>query len=209
MKSLLLSLTLTLSAAAYAAPVTMAVDTAASEVKWTGSKVIGDSHNGTIKLSSGTVTMNGKTLTGGEFVIDMNTINNADLAASAKDKAKLEGHLKSDDFFGVAKNPTATFKITAAKANTDKKKKHTHDVTGDLTLKGITQSMTVPATITTEKDMATAMAAFEFDRTKFDVRFGSKNFFENLAGDRVINNNIKMDVKLVAKTATTPAPAKK
>ncbi|MEK6554505.1 MAG: YceI family protein, partial [Bdellovibrionota bacterium] len=93
--------------------------------------------------------------------------------------------------------------------NKDKKKAHTHDVTGDLTIKGITKSVTVPATIKTEKDMATATASFDIDRTLFDVKFGSKNFFENLAGDRVINNNIKMDVKLVAKTATTPAPAKK
>ncbi|MEK6555965.1 MAG: YceI family protein, partial [Bdellovibrionota bacterium] len=113
MKSILIGLTLTLSSIAFAAPTTMTVDTAASEVNWTGSKVIGASHNGHIKMSSGSVQMDGKKLLGGEFVIDMNSINNVDLAGSAKDKAKLEGHLKSDDFFGVAKHPTATFKITS------------------------------------------------------------------------------------------------
>lgn len=206
MKAILVSLVFAVSSAAFAAPTVMTVDTAASEVKWTGSKVIGSSHNGAVKIKSGTVQMDGKKLTGGEFVIDMNSIANSDLT-DAKDNAKLVGHLKSDDFFGVKNHPTATFKITAAKES--KKKGQTHDVTGDLTIKGITKSVTVPATVTTEKDMATATATFNVDRTMFDVRFGSKNFFENLAGDRVINNDIKFDVKVVAKAAATPAPAKK
>lgn len=209
MKKLVLSAVVMWASAAGAAPVTMNVDPAASEIKWTGSKVIGSSHNGTIKLASGTVQVDGKQLVGGEFTIDMNTIDNEDLKSSPKDKAKLEGHLKSDDFFGVAKHPNATFKVTGAKENKDKKKAHTHDVTGDLTIKGITKTVTVPATIKTEKETATATASFEVDRTLFDVRFGSKNFFENLAGDRVINNNIKFDVKLVAKAGSAPAPAKK
>ena len=202
MKNTILALSLILAHTAIAsAKSTLALDTKASSVQWTGSKIIGDSHTGTIQITSGMVQMDGQNLVGGEFTIDMNSINNTDLAKDPKGKAKLEGHLKSDDFFGVAKHPTAVFKISEVKPNTDKKMKHTHNITGDLTIKGKTNKVTVPATIKMEKDKATAMASFEIDRTLWDVKFGSKNFFENLAGDRVINNNIKFDLNLVAQTA--------
>lgn len=194
--------TLFAATAALASTTTLSIDTKMSAVSWTGSKVVGDSHNGDVKLSAGQVQLNGENIVGGEFTIDMNTINNIDLAQDAKGKAKLEGHLKSDDFFGVAKHPTATFKILEVKATPAKKAAHTHDITGELTIKGKTNKITVPATIKIEKGMATAKATFEIDRTLWDVRYASKNFFENLAGDRIINNNIKFDLNLVAQTPT-------
>lgn len=169
-------------------PVSYTVDAAKSTITWLGKKVTG-SHNGTISLKSGSLNVNGKNVTGGTFVIDMTSIKDAD------GSEKLEGHLKADDFFGSTKYPTSTFvitKVTGSGTNVN--------VTGNLTIKGITKPLSFPATVTVNGDgTASALAGkITVDRTKYDIRYGSKSFFDSI-GDKAIDDNFEIGVKLVAK----------
>jgi polyisoprenoid-binding protein YceI len=140
-----------------------------SKVIWKGYKVTG-SHEGTIALQSGNLTFEADKLVGGEFVIDMTTITNTDLEGDYK--GKLEGHLKSDDFFGVTTFPTATLVFKDVKSTG----KNSYAVTGDLTIKGIKNPVSFDISIYGSK----ATASVKIDRTKFDVRYGSTSFFDNL-----------------------------
>ncbi len=140
-----------------------------SKVTWKGYKVTG-SHEGSIKLKSGTVMMDGDELKGGRFVIDMTTLESTDLEGEYK--TKLDGHLRSDDFFGVEKHPTATLAITKLK----KTGKNSYQLTGDLTIKNIKKSIVFPASVYGNK----ANASIKIDRSKFDVRYGSTSFFDDL-----------------------------
>ncbi|MCM2282189.1 MAG: YceI family protein [Bdellovibrionaceae bacterium] len=180
-------------------PAAMKLDPATSEIKWEGSKkIIKSAHSGTVKLKSGEIQMTGDQVTSGNFEIDMTTITNTDLASSPKDQAKLVGHLKSEDFFSVEKHTTASFKITSAKTlKPAKAGDPTHEITGDLTIKGKTNKVTFPAVVTTTEGRTEAKANIVIDRTQWDVRYGSGKFFENL-GDKVIADEIKFDVKLIA-----------
>jgi polyisoprenoid-binding protein YceI len=160
------------------------VNVSESTVTWKGYKVTG-SHEGTIKLKSGHLEMDGDKLTGGEFVVDMTTIENSDL--DGESKGKLEGHLKSDDFFGVEKHPTASLVFTSAKPFN----KNSYTVTGDLTIKGITKPVTLVVSIFEGK----ATATVKIDRAEFDVRYGSGSFFDNL-GDKAIYDEFDLVVDL-------------
>ncbi|MBB2149694.1 YceI family protein [Pedobacter gandavensis] len=177
---------------AFVAPVfkvdTYKVDASKSSVTWIGKKLTG-SHNGTINLQSGTLAFNGKKLTGGNFVMDMNSIKDADKSAN------LENHLKSEDFFGTEKFPTATFvvkKITGTDAAAT--------VTGDLTIKGITNPISFPATLAWNADGSVTATADKVivDRTKYDIKFRSKSIFPEI-GNKMINDEFELSVKLVAK----------
>ena len=156
-----------------------------SKIVWTGKK-IGGSHTGEIKLISGHLELNGNRIAGGEFVIDMNSITNTDLK-DAEYNQKLVGHLKSDDFFSVDKFPATSFVIT----NASSFKGNKAHVEGELTLKGITESVS----FVVENKGNVYLASMEIDRTKFDVRYGSKSFFNNL-GDNAINDIFTLDVVL-------------
>ncbi len=180
------------AAPASVAPVALKVDTKASTFNWLGKKVTGE-HNGTIGIQSGSLVVNGGKLQGGEFTIDMKTIKCLDLT-DAGYNAKLVGHLTTPDFFDVANFPTAKLKIKKAtlKSGTN------YDVTGDLTINGVTQPITFPAVVVVDaKGATTATAKFEVDRTKFGSKFGSKSFFESI-GDKMIYDNFQVDVKIVA-----------
>ena len=145
------------------------IKTDKSEVVWKGYKVTG-SHEGTIAIQSGSLTFEEEKLTGGSFVIDMTTINSTDLEGEYK--GKLEGHLKSDDFFGVENNPIATlvFKDVTSSG------KNAYTVSGNLTIKGKTNPVTFTISIYGSK----ATASLKVDRTKYDVRYGSTSFFDGL-----------------------------
>lgn len=145
-----------------------------SKVVWKGYKMTG-SHEGLITLKSGYLNFDQDKLTGGSFTIDMTSISNVDLEGEYKDK--LEGHLKSDDFFGVEKFPSATLIFTNVKSTG----KNAYEVTGDITIKGITESVKFDISIYGNK----ANATLKLDRTKFDVRYGSASFFDDLK-DKVI-----------------------
>lgn len=175
---------------------TYSVNTEESTVGWYGEKVTGKNHNGTVAVKSGSVIMNHGTLEGGEFVIDMNSIKDLDLEGEYA--AKLEGHLKSDDFFGVEKYPTSSFKITKVEKASDDAAGQKYTVTGDLKVRDKVQSITFPATVVSSGNNLSVVASFEFDRSKHDVKFGSGSFFDGL-GDNLIKDMIKIDVKLRAK----------
>jgi polyisoprenoid-binding protein YceI len=145
-----------------------------SKVTWKGYKVTG-SHEGTIAIQSGTLKFEADVLVGGEFVIDMTSITNADLEGEYKDK--LEGHLKSDDFFGVEKFPIATLVFK----NVEVAGKNSYKVTGDLTIKGKTNPVIFDFSVYGSK----ANATLKIDRSKYDVKYGSSSFFDNLK-DKVI-----------------------
>lgn len=145
-----------------------------SQVQWKGYKVTG-SHEGSIAIQSGNLMFDGETLKGGSFVMDMTTIGSTDL--SGEYKGKLDGHLKSDDFFGVEKYPTSQLVFTNVKATG----KNAYEVTGDLTIKNTTH----PVTFTMSVYGSKATANLKVDRSKYDVRYGSTSFFDNLK-DNVI-----------------------
>ena len=137
---------------------TLNVNTTDSKVAWSGAKIIGGSHEGFINLQSGSITMMGEYITAGEFVIDMNTMVCTDLEGSSADK--LIAHFEADDYFDVANHPTATFAITGTqKTDTG------YEITGDMTIKGITHSITFPATVTE----TSAKADISLDRTKWGI----------------------------------------
>lgn len=167
------------------------VDVSESTVKWVGKKVTGQ-HNGTIQLKGGRLEMDDNgTLTGGIFTIDMTTISNDDLSGGTK--GKLEGHLKSEDFFGVEKFPTATFVITKAIPQGPGKYK----IIGNMTIKESTEEIQFIANVDNKDGKVVATADITIDRSKYDVRYGSGSFFDNL-GDKTIYDNFDLSVSIVA-----------
>ena len=164
------------------------VNTAKSKVTWNGYKVTGE-HEGAINIESGMIKMSGDKIVGGEFVIDMTTLSVTDLDGNMK--GKLEGHLKSDDFFGVENFPTAKMTIAKAKAKSDG-----YHITADLTIKENTHPVEFVAVMSAEEGNMTARAKITIDRAKYDVRYGSNSFFDNL-GDKAIYDNFDLTIELV------------
>jgi len=165
------------------------VDVEKSEVSWTGYKVTGK-HTGNVKLASGQLTMDNGALTGGTFTLDMSSIECTDLQGGGAQK--LVGHLKSADFFSTDEFPQATFSI---KSVVPTEEGGNYQVTGDLTIKGITHSNSFPITLADAGDHYTAAAAITVDRTLYDVKYGSGKFFENL-GDKTIYDDFDIAVNL-------------
>jgi len=172
------------------------VDTEASKINWTGGKLVGGSHNGYIKLQKGQLIVGDGNLTGGKFVIDMNTITDTDIENPEK-RQDLEGHLKSDDFFNVGAHPTATFEIAKVEPATDKPDA-THTITGNLTMKGITKSVTIPANISMEDGMLKATTPqFVIDRTQWEVMYGASAL--GVVKDNIIKDEVALIIDLTAK----------
>lgn len=171
-------------------------------LKWTGSKVVGgSSHTGTISAALGDIRAKGANIIGGQFTIDMKSVENTDLKAG-KGKEKLEGHLKSADFFDVEKFPTSTFVITSAAPVTGVADA-THNITGNLTLKGVSKSITFPANVAVVDNKLTAVSpSFVIDRTQWGIEYGSGSIV-GLAKDKVISNDIALVLNL---EATSSAP---
>ena len=183
-KSIALALVVVLSAVSVTAQ-TKKVDVAKSTINWTGKKVTGQ-HEGTINLKDGALVFKGKKLVGGTFNVDMTSLLATDLKAG-QGKEKLEGHLKSEDFFGIEKFATATlvFKKLVTKAP------NVYTVTGDLTIKGITKPVIFDLTTTPN----TASSTVKIDRTKYDIKYGSGSFFDNL-GDKAISDEFTLAVAM-------------
>lgn len=165
---------------------TLAVDTKASRIDWLAKKVTGQ-HEGTINLASGSLITSGTNVTGGEFVIDMKSIVCTDITDAEYNK-KFIGHITTGDFFEVEKFPTSTFKIT---------KVNGANITGNLTLHGVTKSVTFPAKVSMAGGKATAIATIPVDRTDFGVKYGSKKFFDSI-GDKAIDDVFNLTINLVA-----------
>jgi len=164
-----------------------------STVTWKGFKPTG-THNGTIEISKGKLDLSGDNLVGGKFIIDMNSIVNLDMPADDEYNAKLVGHLKAADFFDVAKFPTATFEITKVEKNDAKV-----NVTGNLTAKGITKSITIPATFGVANGFATFKSdLFKIDRTEFGIQYKSTKLTDVLK-DKSIDDLFEMSFDVMAK----------
>jgi polyisoprenoid-binding protein YceI len=167
------------------------VSTSESNIEWVGRKV-GGSHNGNIAIQEGNLVVDGNKLVSGSFTVEMNSITCLDIS-DAGSNARLVNHLKSDDFFGVENHPLS--KLTIKKV--DHKSGNQYEVTGDLTIKGITHEIAFPATIQVSNNKITANADITVDRTNYDIKFRSGRFFDSL-GDRLIYDNFTLKVNLVA-----------
>lgn len=163
---------------------TQKIDVKKSNIHWVGKKITGQ-HEGTIALKDGSLVFKAEKLAGGNFTVDMTTINTTDLEGGMKQK--LDGHLKSEDFFGTEKFNSAklVFKTIADKGNNN------YTITADLTIKGITNPITFDMNVNDK--MATTKLIV--DRTKYNIKYNSGNFFENL-GDKTIYDDFELDVTL-------------
>ena len=160
------------------------IDTAASQLVWEGRRVL-YSYTGTVDFAEWHVRMDNGALVWGRFVLDMTTI------ALANGPEQLRQHLSSDDFFAVETYPEAILEITTVEPLESETE---FDVIADLTIRGITHPVGFVASF--DEDMRSATTSLEIDRTLWDVRFGSSNFFQWL-GDRVISNTIPFDILIV------------
>jgi polyisoprenoid-binding protein YceI len=157
-----------------------------SVIEWLGKKV-GGQHDGSIQLKSGEFMLEDDRIVSGNFIVDMTSIVNYDLKNETYNQ-KLVDHLKSDDFFGVAKYPTAKFVVTESTPFKDGKAM----VTGSITIKENTERISFEVV----RDGDSYMTKLELDRSKFDVRYGSKTFFANI-GDKAIDDIFTLDINFV------------
>jgi polyisoprenoid-binding protein YceI len=165
------------------------VVSAQSNIDWMGKKVSG-AHNGTVAVKDGELILNDDKLVGGKFIIDTTSIKILDIADSGTN-AQLAGHLASDDFFSVEKYPEASLEITSVSGS---------HVEGDLTIKGITHPIGFDADLNINGDTLTATGKMVIDRTKYEMKFRSGNFFKDL-GDTLIYNDFDLSISITAKAA--------
>lgn len=166
------------------------VDALHSKVIWRGFKPGGE-HYGLISISEGTINIKKGNLIGGSFKFDMNSITDMDMPADDEYNAKLVKHLKSPDFFDTEKYPTAIFEITEVNEIGGEL-----SVSGNLTIKETTKNITIPVAMVSDDGAVTLKSSvFTIDRTDFDVRYGSKKFFDNLK-DKFINDEFELSFEL-------------
>lgn len=180
------------SAAAALSAENVPIDFEASKVFWLAKKITAE-HSGTVNLSRGELQITDGKIAGGSFEVDMTTIIDLDLPEPGLRK-KIVYQLKSDDFFSVDQFPSASFKIESLK----KSGGDTYRVGGGMTIKGKTHPVEFDALIKLQGGKWTFDATLELDRTKWDVKYRSGKFFENL-GDQLIYDIFKITVKLVSK----------
>lgn len=169
------------------------VDLSASLLTWKGTKP-GGAHNGTVALKASSLVVENGEVKSGEFVVDMGSIKNLDIE-NAEYGAKLVGHLTSPDFFDIATYPTAKFVITSTENEGGKLL-----VTGNLTIKDVTKSIAIPATLTEENGVSIFKSEkFNIDRADFNVKYGSKKFFDNLK-DKFIDDLVEMSFEVKTKS---------
>ena len=160
-----------------------------SNIDWVGKKVTG-AHNGTIAVKEGEIVLNDGKLTGGKFIIDTTSIKILDITDPATN-AQFFGHLSSDDFFSTDKYPEAQLVIFSVSGN---------HVEGNLTIKGITHPVGFDVIVKVDGDQLTATGKLVIDRTKYEMKFRSGNFFKDL-GDTLIYNDFELNVIITAKAA--------
>ncbi|MEA9357865.1 YceI family protein [Bacteriovorax sp. PP10] len=194
LKQLIIASALLSSVSAFAKVETLQVDPAASKIVYVGKKVTGQ-HTGEVKIANGTMNFDGAEFKGADITIDMTTINNTDLTDAEYNK-KFVTHMNSDDFFATAKFKTARLVTKTVK----KVKGDVYAVTGDLTIKGQTHPLPLKdgETFSVEVTRDGAVAVISFDRTKYDVKYGSGKFFQGL-GDKMINDDVQLTVTLKTK----------
>ena len=172
---------------------TVLIDTESSSIKWVGEKITGSQHYGSLTFEKGELIFceqeqkNNLSLCSGYFTVNMNSISVEDLSGGSKQR--LEGHLRSDDFFSVEKHNKSKLTIISSK-----KMKNGYLVDGSLTIKEITH----PIQFELISEAGGFVSNLVFDRSKYDVQYGSGSFFENL-GDKLILDDIALSVNLYIK----------
>ncbi len=176
---------------------TYAVQPQLSTLGWEG-KAVTHGHNGTISFTSGELLVKGNALVGGTVTVDMKSLKATDIK-DAESQGKFVGHMTSDDFFGVEKFPTSTFKITSvAPIKGAAKDADNATITGEMTIKGVTQTISFPAKVGVKDGVAAASGKVKIDRTKFGLKYGSKSFFDSI-GDKAINDDFDLTFNVIAK----------
>ena len=182
----IITITLTLIIISFSYSQSLTANKTQSLIRWYGEELTGKTHFGNLSFKEGRIELQDGLIIGGNFVVNMTSLSVEDLSGGAK--ARLEGHLRSDDFFSVDKYPEATLKISQkAKVEGDVQKLY-----GELTIKGIKHAVDFSIILVDKK---TATANLTFDRSKYNIRFRSGSFFENL-GDKLILDDIRMEVSL-------------
>ncbi len=167
----------------------------ASSIAWKGFKPTGE-HFGTIAIERGTFDVIGGEVVGGSFIIDMKSIEVKDIPAEEEGNAKLAGHLKSPDFFDVDTHPSAGFTITGVEEVDGKTM-----LSGNLSLKDVKNNITFPVSVSQNgNELTLESETFTIDRSKWNVKYGSKSFFDDL-GDKFINDDIELKVTVKATKA--------
>lgn len=164
------------------------VDT--SSVAWVGSKTLIKNYkdDGTLSFTAGSVVVSNGNVTGGNFTIDMNSLEVSSTSNTKATSDQLEGHLKSEDFFEVETYPTATIAL---------KNVINGIVTADVTIKGVTKTISFPATIAQEGNTLNGSAKLTIDRTLWNLQYGSTKFFGDL-GNNVIDDKVELTLTLHA-----------
>ncbi len=170
-----------------------AVSSTDSTITWQGSKV-GGTHTGMILIKEGTLLTENNKIIGGNIDIDMSSIFCTDIK-NREDAQKLEGHLKSQDFFDVDKFPLASLKILEVKSV---KEKNSYEVKANLTIKNVTKEILFPAKIKTKDNQIIADIKLTLDRTEYDVSYMSESITGKLK-DKFIYNNFDLVIHLVSK----------
>jgi polyisoprenoid-binding protein YceI len=158
-----------------------------TKLLWLGEKVTGQ-HTGTILLKSGWLNWKDNEIVSGELNVDMSSLKDSEA------NERLEGHLKSDDFFGVEKYPEAKLLITGSSPFD----KGTGVVSGTLSIKGVTNPIEFKASLQKKDEGLWFFANIIVDRTKYNIRYGSGTFIDNL-GDKTIFDEFKLKVSLFVK----------
>lgn len=174
----------------------MNVNTSESSVRWVGKKVTG-SHEGNISILEGNVQVNRGVIENALVTIDMTSITVTDEGMNDDMKGKLTGHLNSADFFNVEEHDKAMFQLTSF-APVKGGDRGDYLITGTLTIKGISNSISFPAKVTFDKGEMRAEAKLTFDRSKWNIRYGSGSFFDGL-GDKMIYDDVEISFVLVAR----------
>jgi polyisoprenoid-binding protein YceI len=178
-------------------PESYLISPADSKVNWYSKKILADTkHNGTVLVKEGYVTMADGELTGGEISIDMSTIKDKDMEGKPSAQT-LENHLMSEDFFDVAKYPTANFVIKSVVKKSEENGRVIYGVTGDMRIKEKTNSVSFDAKVLSESGKISLLADFSIDRTLWEVKYGSGKFFKGL-GDNLIDDIIEYKLDLVS-----------
>ena len=164
-----------------------------SELSWIGTELSTKTHTGTIDFTDGTIVVDSDNTISGNVKINMSTINVTDLQGRSKEM--LERHLRSSDFFEVESYSEAKFSFISKSFD---KLSNQISFVGDLTIKDITNPISFNATLLETSPFLKAKAVLSFDRSKYNVRFRSGNFFENL-GDKLILDVIDVNIRLVTK----------
>lgn len=203
------------------------ISTEDANMEFVGTKPTGR-HYGNIALTNGNITLKNGEITGAKLVFDINQISIKDLETDEESHQKLVGHLQSADFFDAANHPKATFELVSVKSiNSEKSDVNyksfqdnmeqpaegekimglpdyqlegaTHEITGNLTMRGKTFAITVPAQIKISENDVKVVTEFSIDRTQWGLMYGDESEATNKAKDKFIYNTVGIGFTVDAK----------